>query len=109
MKSEALRNIRTLRQARISGDILRDQNIRTTNSLSKTEEELSRLNNLSDRRTASVLEKERQRLKKQEASVEKSRQQLLKSRVKLAKTINMNRALNNLRHEIQKERWEAID
>ena len=42
-----------------------------------------------------------------EAAVDKSRQRLLRAREKLAATINKNRALTELRHELQQSRLEG--
>jgi len=96
MKSEALRNIRTMQQVKTSLDVARSQRPRTVNSLSKTSGE-------------KVLEKEKMRFAAQEASINKSRQRLLRTREKLAMTINKNRALTELRHELQQARREGKD
>ncbi len=106
MESEALRNIRTMRQVKTSLEVARNQRIKTTSSLSKTAEESERLESLGigDGLTLQILAKEKARAAKFEASVERSRQRLLKSRAKIASLINRNRALNNLRHEIQQAR-----
>ncbi len=109
MKSEALRNIRTIRQVRTSLDVARSEKPRTTNSLSKTGEEVAHLESVTDRRLPQILEKERRRFNAQETSVNRSRQRLLKAREKLAMTINRNRALTELRHELQRARWEDDD
>jgi hypothetical protein len=109
MESEALRNLRTMRQIRTGTDLTRGQKLRTTNSLSKTKEEVERLQSLSDRREGQILAKERKRFATQEAAIEKSRRRLLRSREKLAVTINRNRALTELRHELQHTRWEGRD
>lgn len=109
MKSEALRNIRTMSQVKTSLDIARPQKVRTTNSLSKTREEVEYLESLTDRRLEQVLGKERTRFAAQEASINKSRQRLLRTREKLAMTINKNRALTELRHELQQALREGND
>ena len=108
MESEALRNIRTMRRVKTSLDVARSQKIRTTNSLSKTKEEIEHLELLTDGEQQ-VLAKERARFTARNASVETSRQRLLRSREKLAVTINKNRALTELRHELQRARWEGSD
>jgi LPS O-antigen subunit length determinant protein (WzzB/FepE family) len=105
MPSEALRNIRTVRQVNTSLEVSDRRRPRTTNSLSKTAEETAHLESLGDRRLEQVLARERQRSAALEASVEKSRRRLLRSREKLAVTINRNRALTALRHELQRARW----
>lgn len=109
MKSEALRNIRTMREVKISLDVARGQRLRTTNSLSKTKDEVEYLESLTDRRLEQVLEKERRRFGVQEASVNKSRQRVLRAREKLAMTVNKNRALTELRRKLQQTRWEGND
>ncbi len=107
MKSEALRNIRTMRQVKTGLDVLRSQRPRTANSLSKTSGEIEYLESLTDRRLGQVLGKERMRFAAQEASINKSRQRVLRAREKLAMTVNRNRALTELRHELQRARWEG--
>jgi predicted nucleic acid-binding Zn-ribbon protein len=109
MESEALRKIRTMRQVKTSLDVARKQKLRTTDSLSKTSEELDHLESLIDRRTKQSLEKESKSFAAQEATVHKSRQRVLRAREKLAATINKNRALTELRHELQRARWEGRD
>lgn len=109
MKSEALRNIKTTRQINTGLDMVKNRKIRTTNSLSRPREELEHLELLTDRRLGQVLAKERARFATFDASVKKSRQRLIKSRDRLAATINKNRALTNLRRELQRARWEGND
>ena len=109
MKSEALRNIRTTRQVKTSLDVARSQRTRTTNSLSKTSKKIEYLESLTDRRLEQVLGKERIRFAAQEASINKSRQRVLRAREKLAMTVNRNRALTELRRELQRTRWEGND
>jgi len=109
MKSEALRNIRTMRQVKTSLDVLRSQRPRTANSLSKTEEEAAHLLSLTDRRAVQILAKETKRFAAMEASINKSRGRVLKAREKLAATINKNHALNELRRELQQRRRAGED
>lgn len=104
MKSEALRNIRTMHQVKTSLNVARSQRPRTTNSLSKTRDEIEYLESLTDRRLKQVLEKEQRRFAAQEAAINKSRQRVLRAREKLAATINKNQALMELRHELQQRR-----
>lgn len=107
MKSEALRNIRTLREAKISLDVAGGRKFKTANSLSKTTAEVERLESLTDPRLLQILEKEKRRVAAYEASVNKSRQRMLRGREKLAMTVNRNRALTELRHELQRARWSG--
>ena len=109
MISETLRNIRTMRQVKTSLDLARSQKPKTTNSLSKAKDEVESLLLLTDRRAGQILAKERKRFAAQEAAIDKSRQRVLRSRESLAMTINRNRALNELRHELQRARWEGRD
>ncbi len=107
MPSEALRNIRTMRQVKTNLDLARSQRVKTTNSLPRTEEEAAHLLSLTDRRAVQILAKETKRFAAMEASINKSRGRVLKAREKLAATINKNRALNELRRELQQARWEG--
>jgi hypothetical protein len=109
MPSEALRNIRTMRQVKTGHDLARSRRIKTTNSLSKTEEETAHLLSLADRREGQILAKEKRCFAAMEASIDKSRSRVLKAREKLAATINRNRALTELRYELQRARWEGRD
>jgi hypothetical protein len=109
MPSEALRNVRTMRQVKTSLDLARSQRFKTTNSLSTTEEEAAYLLSLSDPQAGQILAKERKRSAAMEASISKSRGRVLKAREKLAATINRNRALTELRYELQRARWEKRD
>jgi hypothetical protein len=106
MESETLRHIRTMRQIKTSLDVAGHQKIKTTNSLYKQPEEIERLASagLNDGQTALVLAGEKARAAKFEASAERSRGKLLKSREKMARLIARNRALTELRHQIQQER-----
>jgi hypothetical protein len=107
VQSEALRNIRTMRQVKTSLDLAKKQRVNTVNSLSKTKEEAVHLLSLTDRRVVQILAKETKRFATLDASIDKSRGRLLKAREKLAITINRNRALNELRRELQKARWNG--
>jgi hypothetical protein len=106
MESEALRNIRTMRQVKTSLEVAGNQKIKTTSSLSKTTKERDRLGSLGidSSLTIQILTKEKARAARFEASVKRSRQKLLKSRDKMANLVNRNRALTTLRHQIQQDR-----
>ena len=107
MPSEALRNIRTMRQVKSSLDIARHQKSRTTNSLSKSEGEAAHLLSLTDPRVNQILAKETKHFAAMEASRDRSRGRMLKARDKLATTINKNRAITELRLELQQSRLEG--
>lgn len=109
MESETLRNIGTMRQVKTSLAIARSQKLKTTNSLSRTKEEIVYLNSVTDPRLEQILAKERKRFAVLEAAIDKSRQHLLQQREKLAMTVNKNRALTELRYELQRARWEGND
>jgi hypothetical protein len=109
MQSEALRKIKTMRQVKTGHDLARSQKIRTTNSLSRTEEEAVHLLSLTDRRIEQTLAKETKCFAMMEASINKSRGRVLRAREKLAATINKNRALTELRYQLQRARWEKTN
>jgi hypothetical protein len=73
MPTEALRNIRTMRQVKSSLDIARHQKPRTTNSLSRIEEEAAHLLSLTDPRVKQILAKETKHFAAMEASMDRSR------------------------------------
>jgi predicted nucleic acid-binding Zn-ribbon protein len=105
MESEALRNIRTMRQLKTGLDIAKSRKPRTTNSLSQTTEEVGHLESLADRQLKQILAKEKNRFTAREAAVDKSRKRMLRLREKLAVTINRNRALTELRYKLQQAHW----
>jgi len=104
MESEALRNLRTMRDIRTFNDIARSQRFKTIGSVSKTKEEMQHLSSLTDRKLDQVLQAEQRRFALHEAAVERSRKRMRRSREKLAVTINRNRALMRLRYELQMAR-----
>jgi hypothetical protein len=106
MKSETLRNIRTLRQIKTSGDIWNERCPKTTNRNTRTEKEIKYLESLEDPYTKQILEAERQRLKAYKHAISKSQERILKVREKLARIINRNRAITQLRKNIQQSFWE---
>jgi hypothetical protein len=106
MEGEPLRNIGTMRRIRTSLDVVRSQKPRTTSSLSRPEDEMEHLESLTDRRLEQVLAKERAKFAARDAGIEKCRAHLIRSREKLAMIINRNRALTELRRELQRARWE---
>jgi len=73
------------------------------------EEEAAHLLSLADRQVGQILAKETKRFAAMDASIEKSRGRVLKAREKLAATINRNRALTELRYELQRARWQRRD
>ena len=109
MESEALRNVRTMRQIKTSLDLARDSRLRTTNSLSKTREEIEYLKSVADPRLKQALSREVTRATTQQAAIRRTQQRVLKAREKLAMTVNRNRALIALRREFQQTLWEGKD
>ena len=107
MPSEALTKVRTLRQVKSSLDVARKQRLRTTNSLDRATEQMRYLESPSDIGLHRILDRERKRFAAQEAAVDRSRKRLLEFREKLAQTINRNRALTELRLELQRGRSEG--
>jgi len=105
VESETLRNIRTMRHIKTSLDVAREWKVRTTNSLSKTKEEIERLGSIEHPRLNQLLTKEKKRFADFDASVKKSKQRILQSRERLAGIINKNHALTRLRHQLQQARW----
>ncbi|MBP9014960.1 MAG: hypothetical protein KBH15_00450 [Candidatus Atribacteria bacterium] len=110
MKNESLRNIKTFRDIKTSRENREEQKIKTTNSLSKTEEELKEMYSLVDEEDlAKALERERQRFTKQDLAMQRNRERLLASRRKLAMIVNKNRKIMELRRKLQKERERRAD
>jgi hypothetical protein len=109
MESEALRKLRTMRDVRTIRDIARGEKIRTTNSLSKTREEVGHLEFQTDRRLPQVLREERKRFAAREAAAERSRQRIRRFREKLAAIINRNRSLMRLRDELQRAHFDPAN
>ncbi len=105
MKSESLRGLKTARHIKSGLDLVRDRRIKTTNSLHKAPQELEMV--LPEGRALEgMLEKERRRFASQMAAVERSREGMLKLQQKLALTINRNKALMEVRRELQRAQWE---
>jgi len=110
MKSESLVNIKTFRDIRTDLEKRGERKIKTTNSLSKTEEELKTIDSIvDDKALALTLQKERQRFSRQDLAIKRARKKLLATRRKLAKMVNKNREVMELRHQLQKERGERED
>jgi len=107
MESEALRRIPTIRQIKASLDVAKSQKCKTTKSLSRTREEIGYLESTEDKSLAQALHRERRRFARQDAVVERSRKNLLDTRVKLARMVNKNRKLMELRHELQRARYRG--
>ncbi|MBI2869648.1 MAG: hypothetical protein HYX96_07480 [Chloroflexi bacterium] len=102
MESEALRNIRTMRQVTTSLDIAKRRRPAAANSLSVKKGDTVAP---PDARLSILLARESRRMRNYEASIMKSRGRLLKMRAKLAAIIDRNRSLGALRQQIQASYW----
>lgn len=88
-----------------SSDIRRMRHIKTDSSMFMTKEERESLQSAMDFRTLGLeVRKERDKFARQDAAVEKFQANYFKARERLAATINKNRAIMELRHELQKRR-----
>jgi hypothetical protein len=101
MKSETLRDIRTMRDIKTGLAEATSHRIKTIGSRHRPEPDLP------TGQFEKVLAREKQRFAGCEASIERSQRCLLTARQKLAVIINRNRALTMLRHALQRERWES--
>jgi phage shock protein A len=100
MKSETLRDIRTMRDIKTGLAEATSHRIKTIGSRHRLEPKLP------TGQFEQVLAREKRRFASCEASIEGSQRRLLTARQKLALIINRNRALTALRHALQRERWE---
>ncbi len=105
MNTEALRNLRTMRQVKSSLEVAKQQKIKATNLLGKEDNASDCPEPPFDRNLEQTLTKEKRRALAYEASIEKSRKRLLKLRDNLATVIRRNRALMDLRRDYQEARW----
>ena len=109
MKGEAISRIRTMRDIKTDPDITRAKKIKTTHSLSRTEQEMESLDSIEDKHLEQALDKERRRFARQDAAVERTQKKLLDTRVNLARMLNKNRRVTELRHELQRSRYKRKD
>jgi hypothetical protein len=98
-----------MRDIKASLDAARGQKLRTTNSLSKTKEEIEHLESVKHPQLKQILIREEKQFASRDASVRRSRQRVLKARERLACVINRNQALMKLRHQLQQARWKDPD
>ena len=105
MKRKSPGYIKLMGHSRNSTDIPRVRDIRTASSLFMTREERESLGSAMDYRALGlVARRERDKFARQDAVLEKFRETYFRAREKLAATINKNRALMELRHELQQRR-----
>lgn len=92
-------------QSRNSSDIARVRDIRTASSIFMTREEGESLKSAMDFRALGLeARREIDKFARQDATVEKFRENYFRARERLAAKINKNRALMELRHELQRRR-----
>jgi len=105
MKRKSPGYIKLMGHSRNSTGIPRVRDIRTASSLFMTREERESLGSAMDfRALGPEARRERDKFARQDAAAEKFRKNYFKAREKLAGKINKNRALMELRHELQQRR-----
>jgi len=110
MVRKLLGYIRLLGHTRNSSDIPRVRDIRTASSMFMTKDERESIDSAIDfRALGPEVRRERDKFARQDAAVEKFRKNYFKAREKLAGKINKNRALMELRHELQQRRRRGED
>ncbi|MBM3142939.1 MAG: hypothetical protein FJ005_07835 [Chloroflexi bacterium] len=93
-----------------SSDIRRVRHIKTASSMFMTKEERESLQSAMDFRALGLeARRERDKFARQDAAVEKFHRNYFKARENLAAKINKNRAIMELRHELQRARWRRQD
>jgi len=109
MKHESLVDIKTFRDSKTGLENGNERKIRTTNSLSRTKKEQRILKSLIDDDDDKKLSQARridiQRFTQQDLAVKKSQEKMLLIRDKLAKTVNKNKKIIELRQKLQKRSW----
>jgi hypothetical protein len=97
--------IKLLGHTRNSSDIPRVRDIRTASSMFMTREERESLESAMDfRALGPVLRRERDKFARQDAAVQKFQKNYFRARERLASKINRNRAIMELRHDLQQRR-----
>ena len=105
MKEKAPGCIKLLADSRNSANIPRARDIRTASSLFMTREERESLGSAMDfRALGRETRREKDKFARQDAVLEKFKANYFKAREKLAATINKNKAMMELRHELQQRR-----
>lgn len=105
MKRKSPGYIKLMAHTRNSIDIPGIRDIRTASSLFLTREEQESLESTMDFRALGIdTRKEIDKFARQDAAVEKFKKNYFIARERLAAKINKNRALMELRHELQKKR-----
>jgi len=105
MKKKSPGYIKLQGQAQNSADILGVHDIKTASSLFMTREERESLGLVMDFRALGLeARREKDKFARQDATVEKFQRNYFTAREKLAAKINKNRAMMELRHELQERR-----
>ena len=110
MKRKSPGYIKLMAHSRNSTDIPRARDIRTASSLFMTREERESLGSAMDFRALGLeARREKDKFARQDQTIAKFKVTYFKAREKLAATINKNRALMELRHELQQRRRMGED
>jgi len=105
MTRESPGYVRLMARSRNSGDIRRAHDTRSASSLFMTREERESLGSAMDYRALGVgVRREKDKFARQDLVLQKFDRAYFKTREKLAATINKNRALMELRRELQERR-----
>ena len=105
MKRKSPGYIKLMAHSRNSNDIPRVRDIRTASSLFMAREERESLGSAMDFRALGLeVGREKDKFARQDATVEKFQKNYFVAREKLAAKINKNRAMMELRHELQERR-----
>jgi len=109
MKHESLVAIKTFRDSKTGLENGNQRKIRTTNSLSRNKKEQKILKSLidddDDKKLSQARQIDIQRFAQQDLAVKKSQEKMLLIRDKLAKTVNKNKKIIELRQKLQKGSW----
>lgn len=106
MKHESLVAIKTFRDFKTGLENRSERKIKTTNSLCRTKNEQMILESLlDDQELSQVIQKDTQRFAQQDLAIKKSQDKILKIRDRLAKTVNKNKQVLELRQKLQKGSW----
>ena len=110
MKRKSPGYIKLMAHSRNSTNIPRARDIRTASSLFMTREERESLGSAMDFRALGLeARREKDKFARQDSVLEKFKETYFRAREKLAATINKNRALMELRHELQQRRRTGED
>jgi hypothetical protein len=103
MKHESLVHIKTFRDFKTGLENRSERKIKTTNSIFRTKKEQKILESLIDGQGVNqVNQKDIQRFARQDLAIKRSQEKMLKIRHKLAKTVNKNMQIIELRQKLQK-------